>query len=141
MRYRRMRYRYAVVLATQQPGPIGEVWRTSRSTIQLAQPAWRPRADVYESDDAVTVTVDLAGVDADELDVQLFEDALVVGGQRRNPEPSAEGVYHAAEIPRGRFKLTLTLPAAVDLDRVDARLERGLLELTLPKAGGDGRGR
>jgi HSP20 family protein len=136
-----MGYRYAVVLATQEPGPIGDAWRTWRSTVRLAQPVWRPRADVYESGDAVTVTVDLAGVDADELDVQLFEDALVIGGQRRNPEPATEGVYHAAEIPRGRFKLTLALPAVLDLDRVDARLERGLLELTLPKAGGNGHGR
>jgi HSP20 family protein len=138
MRYRRMHYRYAVVLATQQPRPLGDLWRGGRARVMLAQPSWRPPADIYETADAVTVTVELAGVEADELDVVLFQDALVVEGERRIPPGAPAGVYHAAEIRQGRFRLEVALPAVIDPERADARLERGLLHLALTKTGEDG---
>jgi HSP20 family protein len=141
MRYRRMHYRYAVVLAAEQPRPIGDAWRTERPAVTLARTCWRPPADVYESAQAVTVTVELAGVDAAELDVVLFDDALVVEGQRRLPPPEPSGVYHAAEIRQGHFRLDVSLPAPIDPERAEAHYDRGLLQMTLAKAGGDGNGR
>ena len=140
MRYRWLRYRYAVVLGSgpgAAPGglrPIDETWRTGRAAPALAQTCWSPPTDVYETGTAVVVTVELAGVDEDELDVLLYEDALVVEGQRRLPTPDGAGVYHAAAIRQGRFRVELGLPAAIDPERADARYERGLLQITLPKA-------
>jgi HSP20 family protein len=141
MRYRRMHYRYAMVLATEQPRPLGAPGFTERPTVTLARTCWRPPADVYESPRAITVTVELAGIDTAELDVVLFEDALVVEGQRRLPPPEPGGVYHAAEIRQGRFRLDVSLPAPIDPERAEARYERGLLQMTLAKAGGDANGR
>ena len=93
---------------------------------------WRPPADVCESESAIEVTIDLAGVDQDELDVVLYEDALIVEGRRRLTT-SPSGVYHLAEIRQGPFRLELGLPVAFDLERVDARYDQGLLRITMPK--------
>jgi HSP20 family protein len=100
--------------------------------VRFAQTWWRPPADVCESERAIEVTVDLAGVDQDELDVVLYEDALIIEGQRRLTT-APNGVYHLAEIRQGPFRLELGLPVAFDLDRVDARYDQGLLRITLPK--------
>ena len=145
MRYRRLSYRYAVVLATGGrpaaggPRPLGEGWRSGRFVVELAQTVWRPPADVYETADRVTVTLELAGVDHEQLDVLLFEDALIVEGQRRLRQADANGVYHAAEIRQGPFRLELPLPGTIDTDRVEAHYERGLLQMTFPKQNGEAR--
>jgi HSP20 family protein len=77
--------------------------------------------------------VDLAGVDEDHLEVQLFEDALVIDGHRHPPVCEPETVYHAAGIRRGPFRLELPLPASVDAEDVEALYERGLLRITIRK--------
>ena len=84
---------------------------------------------------AIEIVVDLAGVDEDDFEVQLFEDALVVEGRRRLPTCQEGAVYQAAGIRQGPFRVELPLPAPVDPERVDARYDRGLLRITLPKRG------
>jgi HSP20 family protein len=133
MRYRRLSYRYALVLTPGEPRPLGALELTDRPRVRLAQTCWRPPADVYETPTAIQVTVELAGVDPEEVDVLLFEDAVVVEGQRRLPPPGEAGVYHAAQIRQGLFRLELALPAPIDTERVDARSDRGLLLITLAK--------
>jgi HSP20 family protein len=132
MRYRRLSYRYAVVMATGRQRPFGEVWQRHPAGISMAQTAWRPAADVVETASEVIVLVELAGVDHEQLDVLLFEDALIVEGERRLPSHAA-GVYHAAEIRQGQVRLELPLPSSIDPEQVDARYERGLLEMRLGK--------
>jgi HSP20 family protein len=133
MRYRRLSYRYAVVMATARPRPFGEVWQGAPASIGMAQPSWRPATDVVETATEVIVLVELAGVDHEELDVLLFEDALIVEGERRLPPAHGAGVYHAAEIRQGQIRLELPLPASIDPEQVDARYERGILEMRLVK--------
>jgi len=139
VRYRRRNYRYTVVAGGERPRTALEWW-TITGTVVPASGAWRPRADVYESIDRVVVAVELAGVPVRDLDVQLFEDTLIIEGQRTPPASLSGGRYHAAEIPRGRFRLMLALPAVVDPDSSEGRFEVGQLVLTLPKRGDrDGR--
>ncbi|HEX2173589.1 MAG TPA: Hsp20/alpha crystallin family protein [Dehalococcoidia bacterium] len=133
MRYRRLSYRYAMVLRSGEPRPYGDPWRLTQARIVLAQPQWRPPTDVYELDGSIQVTIELAGVDPDELDVQLYEDAVVVEGTRRLPAIEPGGVYHSVEIRQGPFRLEVPLPSTVDLEQVDARYERGLLLISLVK--------
>jgi HSP20 family protein len=134
MRYRRLSYRYAVVMATSRPRTFGEGWQRQPAGISPGHSYWRPAADVVETATEVIVLVELAGVDHDQLDVLLYEDALIVEGERRLPAHAA-GVYHTAEIRQGQVRLELTLPATIDPEQVDARYERGLLEMRLGKRG------
>jgi HSP20 family protein len=128
MRYRHVRYRYAVIAEAA----LRPVFRLPGIT--LAQPRWRPETDVYETATAFTVTVELAGVNEEDVEVTLFEDALVVEGERRL-RCDEDCVYHAATIRQGPFRLEVPLPARVDHDGVEARYEQGLLRIRIPKEG------
>ena len=132
MRYRRLSYRYTMVVRSGHPSPFSDLWPTDRLRL-LLEPRWRPDADTYETASTVEIIVDLAGVDEDDFEVQLFEDALVVEGRRQLPSCQAEAVYQAAGIRQGPFRLEVPLPAPVDPERVEARYDRGLLHVTLPK--------
>ena len=132
MRYRHVRYRYTVIDTTALLPAFGVAFAPG---VPLAQPRWRPAADVYETADAVVVTVELGGIDEQDVEVTLFEDALVVEGAR-DLRPADVGRYHAASIRQGPFRLEVTLPIAIAPDEVEARYERGLLTVRLPKAGG-----
>ena len=132
MRYRRLSYRYTMVVRPGQTLPLGDIWQSDRLRL-LAQPRWRPDADTYETATTVEILVDLAGVEEDELEVQLFEDVLVVEGRRQLPSCQEGAVYHAVGIRQGPFRVELALPAPVDAERVEARYDRGLLRITLPK--------
>jgi HSP20 family protein len=130
-----------MVLGSTRPIGFADPLRSLAPALLLAEPVWRPSADVYETADGLTVTVELAGVDAEEVDVVVYQDALVVEGVRRLPPPDSDGVYHAAELRQGRFRLPLALPLTVDPERGEARYDRGLLEISLVRARGDGDGR
>jgi HSP20 family protein len=134
MRYRRSTYRYAAVVGADQAWVFGEVWSSDRLRL-LLQNRWRPDVDAYETAETFEVVVDLAGVDEDDFEVHLFEDALVVEGRRHVPAREEAAMYHAATIRQGPFRVEVALPAPIDGERVDARYDRGLLRITLAKRG------
>ena len=132
IRYRRLSYRYAVVMPAGPAWPFGEIWASDRPRL-LGRAHWQPDVDTYETAATVEVIVDLAGVDDDDVEMQLFEDALVVRGRRELPACREGAIYQAAGIRQGPFQLEVPLPSPVDPDGVEVRYERGLLRITLPK--------
>jgi len=132
MRYRRLSYRYAMVVRSGQLWPFGDLWQSNHLRL-LVQARWRPDADMYETATTVEIMVDLAGVEEDDFEVQLFEDVLVIEGRRQLPSCQEGAVYHAAGIRQGPFQVELPLLAPVDAERVEVRYDRGLLRITLPK--------
>jgi HSP20 family protein len=132
MTYRRLTLRYAAVRADLS-WPFDPVWE-SEQLRRLLRGRWRPDADVYETASTIEMTIDLAGVEDEDFEVQLFANALVIEGCRRLPAAREDAVYHAAGIRQGLFRVELPLPAPVDPERVEARYDRGLLQVTLAKA-------
>ena len=122
MRYRRVSYRYALLVTGNQERAFGDPLAAVQPGVRFAETFWRPPADVCESATTIVVTVDLAGIDQDDLDVVLFEDALIVEGRRRLTGVEPGVVYHVAEIRQGPFRLELGLPGSIDQERVDAFL-------------------
>ena len=133
MRYRRVSYRYALLVTGNQDRAFGDPLAAVQPGVRFAETFWRPPADVCESASTIVVTIDLAGIDQDDLDVVLFEDALIVEGQRRLTGAEPGVVYHVAEIRQGPFRLELGLPGSIDQERVDARYDQGLLRITFVK--------
>jgi HSP20 family protein len=117
MRFQRVSYGYTLVLSPAAP-----------------QTAWRPMADVYETPSTISVTVELAGIEPEEVDVLFFDNAIVVEGKRPLPQLDGGGIYHSAEIRRGLFRLELGLPARVDSDPIELSCQLGLLTIRLVKA-------
>ena len=135
MRYRRLSYRYTMVMHAAQTWPLGDLWPSDRLQL-IVQGRWQPAADVYETAGTVEITVALAGVDEDDVEIQLFEDVIVIEGRRELPASPEGAVYHAARIRQGPFQAAVPLPVSIDPDRVEARFDRGLLRITLAKRGG-----
>jgi len=132
MRYRRLSYRYGMAVRWGPTWSGGGFWQSER--FRLLVPAqWQPDADAYETARTIEIVVDLAGLDEEDFEVQMFEDALVVEGHRQLPSRHEEAVYHAAGIRHGPFRLEVPLPASVDAEQVRADYDRGLLRITLPK--------
>jgi HSP20 family molecular chaperone IbpA len=134
MRYRRISYRYTEMVGRSRTRLLGERESfTSRAVI--AGPQWKPPADVYETADAYVVTIELAGVQENDIEITLYPDALVVEGER-SCEACGDARYHAAQIWYGPFRLEAAFPTPIDAERVTGRFERGFLSLTVPKATG-----
>lgn len=96
------------------------------------QRVWQPATDVYETQEAVVVKVEIAGMAEEDLHVSLANRTLQVSGVRRDLE--CKQSYQQLEIPYGPFSTEVFLPYAVDRDGIHARYENGFLTVVLPKA-------
>jgi HSP20 family protein len=112
---------------------FADLWQIPRFT--GLRSGFRPAVDCVLGDDPprVTVVADLAGVDPTGVELLLTGRELVISGERSRP--TAEGSrYQQMEIDYGPFQRAVALPADVDVERAEARYERGLLVVTLPLA-------
>lgn len=88
--------------------------------------------DLYETAEAIVMEMAVPGISVDDLDISLEGRQLSVRGSL--PEADSEGRrYWLQTIPHGQFNRTVTLPTNVEVDNIDARVENGLLRLTMPK--------
>jgi len=93
-----------------------------------------PRVDMIDRDKEILVRAELPGVDKKDLDISLTDNTLTIHANMRHEKDEEHGEYRRAEIRRGEFQRTMTLPAEVKGDQAKAKVENGMLELTLPKA-------
>jgi HSP20 family protein len=92
-----------------------------------------PAVNIWESDNAVFAEAELPGLSQDQIEVYVTEgNQLTIQGERKEVERPSD-TWHRRERGFGKFNRTLTLPAEVDADKVEARLEHGILYITLPK--------
>jgi len=92
-----------------------------------------PYADIYETDDALAVVMEMPGVEKKDLNIGLENDVLKVDGRIDfSKYESMEPVY--SEYNVGHYARSFTLSNKVDRDKISANLEDGVLTLTLPKA-------
>lgn len=94
-----------------------------------------PRVDVIDRDTELLVRAELPGVDKDDLEVTVTDDAVTIKATTRHEQKEEKGDYHRCEISRGAFSRSVALPTGVDTDAAKANFSNGLLELTLPKLG------
>ena len=92
---------------------------------------WHPPTDVYETDQDITVKIEIAGVVEDEFAVHLDGRVLTVAGYRF--DPAAKLAYQQMEISYGEFRSQVYLPGDVDADDASAAYQDGFLYVVLPK--------
>jgi len=94
-----------------------------------------PLVDIAETDSAVDVTMDIPGMKADDIDIQVTGNMLTISGQRsEEKEEKGNGKsFHRVERHMGSFSRSVTLPCAVNESRVDATYGNGVLKVSLPK--------
>ena len=94
---------------------------------------WRPAADVYETEKAIVVRLELAGVASTAVQVSVDGDLLRIRGVREAHVDAEAQRLHQMEIASGPFERTLRIGIPFERERVSAQLEDGFLRVTLPK--------
>ena len=92
-----------------------------------------PAVNVWEEADAIYVEAELPGLDRKNLEIYVTGGNQVTLKGERKAEVPEKGVWHRQERGQGAFVRTLTLPAPVDADKVEAKLENGVLLVKLAK--------
>ena len=94
---------------------------------------WEPPVDVYETDDAIVLQVELPGVSKDAVNVELHEHTLRLSGERTREPAVTGGQYRREEGRYGAFQRAFRMPTIVDEAKIQATYTDGVLALRLPK--------
>lgn len=138
MRYRHVTYRYIDGSPKQMERHyrqlLNDVLRQSQQAMLQRSATWRPLADILESSDMITIKIELAGMKEEEIEVTIYEDALVVSGERRDIHEHQENLcYREAQIRYGPFRVEVLISSSIDREAVSARYDNGFLWVDLPK--------
>jgi HSP20 family protein len=96
-----------------------------------------PAIDMYTRNDAMVLRMDLPGIKKDEVEVLATENRLTVSGMRKPAFGINKDDYRINEVSYGNFSRTFNLPVNIDSGKIEANLQDGILEITLPKMAKD----
>ena len=92
-----------------------------------------PPINIWSDDENAMITAEIPGVDKNDLDISVTGDTLSISGSR-TPDELPEGArYHRHERNYGEFNRSIQLPYTVDVDKVKADFEQGVLKVFLPR--------
>jgi HSP20 family protein len=100
---------------------------------QAGTSVWAPPVNVWEDEDSIRLEVELPGIDPDQVDIALEGQVLTVTGEKGGTRRDERENVHLVERRYGRFERSFTVPRGIDPERIEARYERGVLHLALPK--------
>lgn len=89
--------------------------------------------DLQENDDEIIVKASLPGFQAEDIDVEFRNSMLHLSGETKEEKEEKEGTWHRRERRVGRVERSISLPAAVDPEKVEATMADGVLTVTMPK--------
>lgn len=100
---------------------------------QPGSAAHAPAINVWSDQEKTVVTAELPGVDPSGINIAVLGDSLTIEGERQPVELGKDEVLHRQERNHGPFSRSIALPYEVAADKVSAKYNRGLLEVTLPR--------
>lgn len=95
---------------------------------------WSPALDVFDDKDNLVVKAELPGLKKEEIELSLHDGVLTISGERKRESEKKEGESFRSERYFGKFQRSVTLPTAVDANKVNAAYKDGVLTVELPKA-------
>jgi HSP20 family protein len=125
--------------------PFGSLFREVQKTFEdfsrrspiagLGSDMLAPKLDIAESKDAIDLTAELPGVDEKDVDVTLADGMLTIRGEKKSErdETDKEKNWHVVERNYGSFSRTISLPFDPDPAKVEAKFDKGVLHIHLPK--------
>lgn len=99
----------------------------------FAENDWLPAVDIKEDADKFLVRADLPGVEAKDIDVSLESGVLTISGKRESEVKDEKDGYRRVERVYGEFHRQFTLPESADPEKVSAKCDKGVLEITIGK--------
>jgi HSP20 family protein len=139
------------MLASRRFGSLPSLWRDPFTSLQEEMNELRtrllgnggdgwfsgamvPALDLSESNSSIEVRMDIPGMTAKDIDIQVSGNVLTVSGTREEEKLEKAKTFHRIERRYGDFSRSITLPCAVDEDKVAAEYRDGVLSIKLPKS-------
>jgi HSP20 family protein len=94
---------------------------------------WAPEVNIFEKNDEIVLEADVPGVDKSHVHVEVNDSTLTLRGERSIDQGVKDEEFYRFERPTGAFSRVFTLPASVDVKKIDASLKDGVLIVKLPK--------
>jgi len=94
---------------------------------------WSPPVDIYETPSSFVLTAEVPGVNSSEVDVKVVDHNLILRGERRWEGDAHGEHFHRLESVYGKFERNFNLSERIDVQRISAAIEQGVLTVVLPK--------
>ncbi|HEB93975.1 MAG TPA: Hsp20/alpha crystallin family protein [Gammaproteobacteria bacterium] len=108
-------------------------WQAQGSEWLPATPGWSVLgAEIKETGKEIVVRLEAPGMEADDFDIQVIDDSLLIRGEKHWQRSDTKGRYHLLECAYGEFERAIPLPRPVDDGHAKAKYRRGVLTVTLP---------
>jgi HSP20 family protein len=112
--------------------PFARAWRRSAGPRSVTE--WTPRVDMFDRNGTIVVKAELPGVKREDIEVTVDDGDLVIRGTRQEEQEVKEENFYRLERASGQIYRRIPLPDNVNLDAIDASLNDGVLEVTIPKS-------
>lgn len=109
----------------------------SLGPLAAAVPA--PAIEMSETEKAYKLTVEVPGMEAEDIEVTVDDRMLVISGEKREEHEEKDKDYLYTERSYGSFDRRIALPAAADAEKIAAKVKKGVLEIRLPKTANAGK--
>ena len=103
--------------------------RRAQATVE-----WAPSVDVLPKDGDLVVRAEMPGVDPEDVEVAVHNGVLTISGERKVDEEEERAGYYVRELRHGSFRRSMLLPEGVEEEKIHARYQDGILEVTLEGA-------
>jgi len=112
---------------------VEDLFRTINPMFRIAEQKWKPQMDMYETPDEVIIMGEIAGVNKEDLELEISSKAVRIQGNRTQSPRIDNAKYRLAEIQYGKFERILYLPSPIDPEVVSASYTNGFLQVRLAK--------
>lgn len=109
-------------------------WPFTTDAGDLVTSAWVPPTDVFEDADGLKIVAELPGLTREDVKLTVEHQTLTLRGEKKQVAEEKSTRVHRYERSYGAFERSFTLPSTVDVTRVEATFDHGVLTVTLPKA-------
>ncbi len=116
---------------------VEDMFRSMLPLFTLSERTLEPQIDVYETQKEIHILTEVAGVEEENLEVEISRKTITISGHRSQMRHTQKGTYRLAEIQYGPFERTLVLPVLIDTEKVTATYINGLLHVRLAKISRD----
>ena len=101
---------------------------------ELSSRTWQPACDVIEDQEHYLLRLEMAGVPKDQIQIEIIDQQLVINGERTYEDKKRENGILYSERLYGKFERKFDLPAGLDLEKIEASHQNGVLRIIVPKS-------
>lgn len=108
-------------------------WLSSSDASSVDTSQWVPAVDIKEEKDRFIILADLPGIDKNNVHISMEHNILSIKGERASESKEQQNGFSRVERVRGTFYRRFTLPDSADGDKIQANMNKGVLEILIPK--------